>query len=179
MKTLKHLLLAVAVVSGLISLSGAGSGTDYVQRLGAKGWIYHTFNKRLPATDKKQKIRNIKYDYTYIEQPDSVNLLLTIQLPEAHRPDHIRISCGDTTYVMPSEIIYADPIKEGFKCRIKTSFTFEAWQKMYTCEQAFTLTVNCRLGGEHKSYVFGYSKKRWKSERNKIISLQKAIKYTS
>lgn len=151
---------------------------DYVQRLGAKGWIYHTFNKKMPSIDKRQKPKSIDYDYTYVEQPDSVNMLCTIDLTDSYRPYKVEICTPDTVMRFTPEIIYADPTKSGYECRLRIPMSFNDWKAMYDTTVPFIIRFKMANGDSHISYSFGFNGKKWESDRLKITRLQQAIEFS-
>lgn len=167
----------IFVLLSPIALHFGVQASDYVQRLGSKGWVYHTFSKKMPSIEKGQKPKSIDYDYTYIEQPDSVNLLCTIDLSDNYRPENVEICTRDTAMRFIPEIIYADPSKSGYECRMKIPMSFNDWMMMYDSATPFIIRFNMSKGDSRISYSFGYKNKKWDSDRLNIIRLQHAIKF--
>lgn len=149
---------------------------NYVQRLSEKGHIFHMFSKKMPSGVRNQKPKAIEYDYTYVEMPDSVSLLLTVELPAAYKPTEVEFQTCDTVYNYRSDLIYADPKGKGYKCRIKTMFPFCDWQRIYLCENPFVLILKFQSGTSRISYSFGFPAKHWEKERNEIAKFQDIIR---
>lgn len=176
MKLRKICLFTIILIFSTLIIS-AGPGSDYVHRLGSEGWVYYVFSSKMPATNDTKNPKNIEYDYTYVQKPDSVFLLCTIQTNGYQRPNMTNILCCDTIYNIKPELIYANPYKDGFKCRLKISFQYETWERMYHCDKPFILRFIFGNSENQLKYDFGFSKKKWEKERKKILAVQEAIKF--
>lgn len=169
--------LVIASLAGAFTSLVAVAGTDYVQRQGERGWIFHTLSKEMPTPISKQKPGSIDYDYTYVQNPDSVSLLFSIELDKAYKPISTDIQTCDTTYTYTPELIYADPKGKGFKCRMKISFPYSDWQDIYSCTTPFKIILLFGNDSISESYIFGFSGKKWEKHRKDLQQLLETIKY--
>lgn len=133
----------------------------------------------MPTPVPKQKPASIDYDYTYVQDPDTVSLLFSIELEKPYRPASTEIQTCDTIYTYTPELIYADPKGKGYKCRLKISFPFTNWQTMYDCTIPFKLIINFENSNSPISYVFGFSGKKWENHRKDAQQLLEIIKYNT
>lgn len=162
----------------LLLLCSFGINKMYVQAQGDFGWIFHIFRQKLPAETNGQHPESVNYDYTYAEKNDSVALLCTIRLSGAERVEDLSISICDTLRInTPPTLIYARPWKRGTEYRLQTSLAFSAWEQMYACPTAFTLSFHVTHPRDrNKSYRFSYSDKQWEKHRDKIGTIIEIIK---
>lgn len=176
MDDIRKITLACVLVAVVWFSAGAD---DYVQRQSEKGWVFHMFCKKMPSAVSKQKPGAVEYDYTYVEGPDSVSLLMTIELPAAYKPVRAEFRACGAVDAYESGLIYADSKGKGYKCRIKTSFPFDDWVRMYSCSDPFRLSLVFDGGSGYVSYVFGFAGRQWEKHRSEVSRFQQTIKYNT
>lgn len=157
-----------------LTLCSAGFNDLFVQRQTEKGWLFHTFSQNMSSIDKKSK--DLKYDFTYLQQTDSVTLLATIVSQTAFTPDSLHISCCGKNYAVPTELVYLTPAKNKFDIRIKADLPFDIWEDLYTCTNPYTLYYKMKNGNQTEILSFGYNSKKWKSIREKTFLIISSVK---
>lgn len=153
----------------------------YVQRKGEKGWLFHVFNQKMGNSSTSSITpKNIDYDFTFLESTDSVNMLSTIVVPVGTTPTSLSLlSCGYEREFSP-ETIYVKPMgKNSLEYRFKISFPFKFWDEVYQCTEPFNLKYNIKIGGRYSTLSFGYSRTKWKSNREKMLAIIQVIKYNT
>ena len=163
------------VISFTVFFAYAGIGGMYVQKNGENGWLFHIFSQKLPPA-KDTHVKSLDYDYTYLEQTDSVSLLVTIRIPNAGKAQMANIKCCGKDYTSPVEVIYFKLKGKDMEYRLKTTVPFTYWEEMYSCDDPFTLTYTFYRNKDTDVYCFEYSQSKWKRNRNKISSIIGIIK---
>ncbi len=158
----------------LVLLCTAGINSMYVQKHGDNGWLFHIFSQKMPSKDKKAK--NLEYDYTYLEQTDSVTLLSTIISKNACRPVTATISYCDTQYSVKTDLVFLRPKGKNFEIRTGIVIPFDVWEAMYMCPQPFTLTYAMEYGNTPTDITFGYNTGKWRDNSRKIRQIISAVK---
>lgn len=178
MKFSNKLFLLIILIPISLTLLSSGAGSDYVFRLGEKGWIYYIFSSKMSSCLDTKNPKNIEYDYTYVEIPDSVSMLTTIKIKDAYKPYMTIINSCDISYKIYPEIIYANPKGSDFIFRLKNEMPFEIWEKMYDCDKPFTITFKFLNVNDTINYHFRIDNKKWGKEKIKIQNVQHAINMT-
>jgi len=155
-------------------LCSIGFNDAFVQRQTAKGWLFHIFSQKMPSLDKKSK--DLKYDFTYLQETDSVTLLASMVTESSCRPDSLIITYCGNIYSTPAELLYLTPKKDKFDIRVKAAIPYEVWHNIYTCAKPFILQYTMRKGDTLDTYAFGYNCKKWKSNREKYYRIINSIK---
>lgn len=152
----------------------AGINSMYVQKNGDNGWLFHIFSQKMPSTDKKAK--TLEYDYTYLEQTDSVTLLSTVITRTAGKPLTTTIAyCGEE-YKAATGLIYLRSKGKNFEIRTSTVIPFAVWEAMYSSPQPFTLTYTMEQGGTTVDMTFGYSSGKWSGNSGKLRQIISTIR---
>lgn len=178
MRKFFHRMLALSAFLLLIAvLSGASIRKMYVQANGEYGWVFHVFSQKLPSPIKNQQPKSIMYDYTYVEQTDSVAILCTIRLSGAERIGTVGINSCDVASSTVPEMVYVQPWKNGIEYRLRTYIPFKMWEQIYDCPAPFTLSFHVASSGDtSQAYVFSIPDKQWGKNREKIVSIMNIIK---
>lgn len=158
----------------LVLLCTAGINSMYVQKHGDNGWLFHIFSQKMPSKDKKAG--NLEYDYTYLEQTDSVTLLSTIISKNAFRPVTATISYCDTQYSVKTDLVFLRPKGKKFEIRTGIVIPFDVWEAMYMCPQPFTLTYAMKYDDTPTYITFGYNTDKWRGNSRKIRQIISTIK---
>lgn len=131
----------------------------YVSLLTDKGTVYHTYPMNLVNIDnanKRLSVSKLKYDYTYVDSKDSVDILISVSYNILSKPEHI--SFDGTTYY-PTSIIYIDNKDKRFIYRFQCTFPYKEWIKLYSSiNHPFTVNLYCEDGTELK---FSCPQKKW------------------
>lgn len=130
----------------------------YVSLLTEKGTVYHTYPMDLVNIDhanKRLSVSKLKYDYTYIDSKDSVDVLISVSYNILSKPEHISFD-GTTSY--PTSIIYIDNKNKRFIYRFQCTFPYKEWIKLYSSIIPFTVNLYCEDGTELK---FSCPEKKW------------------
>lgn len=164
-----RLILPALLLATATTPAAARLNDQYVQRQTEQGWLFHIFSKKIPA-DRQRKNANgsAQIDYTYLQQPDSVTILATIQLDNPLTPDSLSIHSCDTTYNAPAELIYVNPAGRHYNYRLRARIPFDAWSAIYACPQPFTITFS--LTGPQGPHTCSYSHpaRKWPKEQQQI-----------
>lgn len=171
---MKKIFLTSFIFCLAIMLCGAGINDAFVQQQTEKGWLFHIFSQKMPSLDNKSK--ELKYDFTYLQQTDSVTLLATIVTGASCTPDSLKISYCGNTYTAPARLVYFTPGKKKSDIRIKAAIPFPVWNDMYSCSTPFVLQFSMQDGATPETYIFGYDNKKWKSNRDKINVIINSIR---
>jgi len=171
---MRKILFSSIAICITILLCAAGFNDAFVQRQTEKGWLFHIFSQKIPSLDKKSK--DLKYDFTYLQQTDSVTILASMSRESSCTPDSLIITYCGHTYSAPAELLYLTPDKNKFDIRIKASIPYQVWHDIYSCVNPFILQYTMRNGDLLYTYSFGYNSKKWKSNRQKIYTIINSIK---
>lgn len=171
---MKKIILSSIAICMTILLCAAGFNDAFVQRQTEKGWLFHIFSQKMPSIDKKSK--ELKYDYTYLQQTDSVTMLASMVTKSPFTPDSLLITYCGRTYSAPAELIYLTPGKNKFDIRIKASIPYQIWYDIYSCADPFKVQYTIRGGDSSDTYSFGYNSKKWKSNRDRNFTIINSIK---
>lgn len=148
----------------------------YVMRKSHEGNLVHIFEQKMPAVDSNSKVKYIKYDYTYVEKPDSVSYLSTITLPQCETPISISFQNKELEYHQNSEKVFVEPKGNKFKYRLKIVLPFNIWEKLYESNNPFNIKYSFERQGEVVEYIFGYKGNNWEKNKNKILEIINIIR---
>lgn len=143
----------------------------YVMRNSHQGNLVHIFEQKMPKETNDYKISDIKYDYTYVENPDSVTFLSYITLPQSETPISISFQNKEIEYSQKPELIFVQPKGKKFKYRLKIVIPFNIWKILYENSDPFYIKYSFERTEEKFDYVFGYKGKKWESHRQKILEI--------
>ncbi len=152
----------------LICLSSAGVGKMFIQRNSSRGNLVYIFEQKMGSNSKVNSIKNIKYDYTYLSDPDSVTFLSTIVLKNPATSDSIIFSNKNLTYSSPTDIIFVEPKGKNFTYRLRARLPFRTWKEFYKSIDPFSVTYVFKHGEMKYDYSFGYEGKQWLDNRHKM-----------
>lgn len=158
----------------LVLLCTAGINSMYVQKHGDNGWLFHIFSQKMPSKDKKAKA--LEYDYTYLEQIDSVTLLSTIITKNAYRPITTTISYCDTQYSVKTRLVFLRPKGKNYEIRTSSMIPFDVWEAMYQSPRPFTLTYVMEYGNTPANITFGYNTDKWRDNSRKLRQIISTIR---
>lgn len=151
----------VAIITIILSLSiGYSKSLDklYVSLLTEKGTVYHTYPMNLEYVKDKTNnlyVSPLKYDYTYIDSTDSVDVLMTVTYSKLSKPFDVSFNNSNK---YPLSIIYIDSKGKNFVYRIKCTISYQAWVNMYSIGAPITVTLFCEDG---INVQFQCPEKRW------------------
>lgn len=149
----------------------------YVQRTGAEGSLFFIFKQDLPALKNTEKIaKKISYDYTYLEQTDSVAMLVTLLLPTVTKNIEMTVYYNSSEYNDASELIYVAAKGNKFEYRLRFMMPFHVFEKMYAADTPFVIKIQGNSDGKESAYEFGYNSKNWTNNRQKLSSIISIIR---
>ena len=143
----------------------------YVMRNSHEGNLVHIFEQTMPKVNSNNKVSDIKYDYTYIEHPDSVTFLSYITLPQSETPISISFQNNEIEYSQDSELVFVQPKGNKFQYRLKIVLPFQIWKNLYEDPTPFRIQYLFDRKGQTVEYIFGYKSKKWESHRQKILEI--------
>lgn len=155
----------------LLALLCSGISSMYVMRNSHEGNLVYIFEQKMPKVNTDNKITDIKYDYTYVENPDSVTFLSYITLPQSENPVSISFQNNEIEYSQKTELIFVQPKGNKFQYRLKISLPFNIWKSLYEDPIPFRIQYSFDRNGQFVDYVFGYKGKKWESNRQKILEI--------
>ena len=149
----------------------SGISNMYVMRNSHQGNLIYIFEQKMPRETSNQKVSDIKYDYTYVENPDSVTFLSFITLPQSETPVSISFQNNDHEYNQEPELIFVQPKGKKFQYRLKISMPYNVWKSLYENSMPFIIKYTFNSKGKIEEYSFGYKGKKWASNRQKILEI--------
>lgn len=152
----------------LIWLSSAGVEKMFIQRNSSRGNLVYVFEQKMDSNSKENSVKNIKYDYTYLSDPDSVTFLSTIVLKSPATSDSIIFSNQNIRYSSPADIIFVEPKGKFFTYRLCARLPFEIWKELYKSIDPFSVVYEFKQGEMKDDYSFGYEGKQWHDNRQKM-----------
>ena len=155
----------------LLLLLCSGISSMYVMRNSHEGNLVHIFEQKMPKVNSDNKVSDIKYDYTYVEYPDSVTFLSYITLPQSETPISISFQNNEIEYSQDSELIFVQPKGNKFQYRLKIVLPFQIWKNIYEDPTPFKIQYLFDRKGQTVEYIFGYKGKKWESNRQKILEI--------
>ncbi|MDE7438238.1 MAG: hypothetical protein K2M93_07100 [Muribaculaceae bacterium] len=159
----------------------SGIGNMYVQRKGEHGWVFHIFTQKMSAKSNQHNVAgHVDFDYTFVEDTDSVSMLSTVKFPIGTKPVSIDIVSAGKSYNFSPEIIYVKPKgKMSLEYRFKISFPFSIWNEIYESPLPFSLQYNTILQETEHTASFGYDKSKWGANQKKMLAIIEIIKYNT
>ena len=149
----------------------------YVQRQSEQGWVFYIFEQKMNSIDKQSPSKNIVYDYTYVEDKDSVSMLSTIVLRDVARPMKVVIATERGIYDFEPEQIYVNTKGDKMVYRLKIGMPFNVWEKIYYSSTPFKLTYEFEREKDGLPLCFNFSnKKEWGSLRENMQKILGLIK---
>jgi len=158
----------------LLMLCSAGINDMFVQKKGENGWLFHVFSQKMPSRD--EKVKSLEYDYTYLEQTDSVTLLSTIISKTAYTPETATFSYCGTVYSAKTNLVFLKPKGKNYEIRTSTVIPFNVWDSLYLCPNPFSLTYTMKYNNNYIDMTFGYSSGKWKSNSAKLRQIINSVK---
>ena len=146
----------------------------FVQRQGDFGWTFHVFSQKIPSMDKK--CPDLKYDYTYIEQTDSVTVLSTLTLPSALTPVETLLTAGGSTTPYRLTSVYIEPKGKKYEYRLRFVIPLSEWEQMYKFPTPFVMDFTLKDNLSLSSFRFAYPQKKWNSNREKMNQIIYTVK---
>lgn len=128
----------------------------------------------MPVIGEKNGVKNLKYDFTYVEETDSVSYLSTLRTQQFEVPDSVAIHYCGQEYISKAEIIYITPKGKLMECRVRAMLPFDVWHGMYQCATPYV--VEYRFNKSGRCFVFGIRPNKWKNESQAVSSIMNIIK---
>ena len=128
----------------LMSCSMVEARDFYQAVMQQNGTLYFVFPQRMPVLNAygRQGMKQLDYDYTYLDSRDSVSMLMTVECNMLCQIDHATITYGNgKTISSDVEILYCDKKKLQWVHRIGIKFTQGQWNEVYSQLKPFTLTL--------------------------------------
>lgn len=161
----------------IVTMSSSKIEKMYVQRQSDHGWVFYIFEQKMNSIDKQSPSKSIVYDYTYVEDTDSVSMLSTIVLRDVAKPMKVVIATEGGLYDFEPEQIYVNTKGDKMVYRLKIGIPFKVWEKIYYSSSPFKLTYEFEGEKDGLPLTFNFSnKKEWGSlseNMQKIIGLIK------
>lgn len=172
---MKRLYFFVILLAGL-PLGAQNLKGFYVQKMHPDGLLYFVYPQKMPEVKGGVKLCRgpLSYDYTYLDARDSVTLLVSVETNKAFRADSLFVDLPDgSRYACATEMIYCEPFKNIWKCRLRCVLPYGKWEQMYRTEPfmltLFTVKDNVRLCFKDKPGV-------WSKVRARFARLQEMIR---
>lgn len=153
----------------------AGINNRYVMRNSHQGTLVHIFEQKMPKEQPNKVSSDIKYDYTYLEESDSVTFLSYISLAQVQTPISISFLNDQIDYTQKVELIFVQPKGKKFQYRLKITIPFQTWKNFYESTSPFKVKYLFDNNGHIENYVFGYKGKKWISNRDNMIEIIRII----
>lgn len=172
----KYLIKISFLFVFLIVLSSSKSGKTYLQYESDKGTVFYFFEQKMDAVEKNKNVKQLKYDYTFVEEPDSVTVLSTLNLNGVYKPKSATLSYNNKVYTADCDIIF---IKTGGKLteyRLRFTIPFEVWEELYRSINPVTFSYAFDNNGNSINFDFADSPKKWAKQREKMCNLIEMIK---
>lgn len=138
--------------------------------------MFHIFSQKMPSVSSNNAAKNINFDFTYVEQTDSVSMLATVAHTESARPMEVSVDTGDTTYNFIPELVYAEPKRNNMEYRLKIVLPFNVWENMYDSPRPYRISFNFKSDIAPDRYTYGFPVKKWKSKQEKMTAIIGQIK---
>ncbi len=169
---LNRLLILISALLISINAYADRISDSYVSSQGEYGWVYHIFSRQMPSLDNSG-VKDLKYDYTYVEHTDSVSFLSTICVKCLNTPSEISIFyCGDT-YLATPNLVYVQSSGKNTEFRIRITLPYNIWKDIYSCATPFSVSYNFHR--DNKMFKFGIKPKKWKRETELMLSIANII----
>lgn len=149
----------------------------YTERRGENEYVLHIFEQKLKASKSNKIVKDIKYDYTYVQSSDSIVMLSTIRVPaEIGIPEYVEcVYCGKNLILRP-ELIYVSPEKNKLEYRLRVRFSFKEWAEMISCELPYEIIYN--FSNADKIFFaleFSHDKAKWSKLRKELLQIKNLI----
>lgn len=143
----------------------------YISMPTIEGNVYHTFPKDFDFNKSQSTIQGSKlnYDFTYVSQRDSVDMLMSFTSPQLLKPKAIAFNGGESIQL---EIIYIDQEKSKYKYRIKCTFPYSVWEELFNAVNPISMVISTEDGSHLE---FNCAEKKWNKLRAKFLELFKII----
>ena len=138
----------------LLALLCSGISSMYVMRNSHEGNLVYIFEQKMPKQLSDCKISDIKYDYTYVENQDSVSFLSYITLPQSETPHSITFQNNEIEYKQDVELIFVQPKGKNFQYRLKIVLPFKIWKSLYENPVPFKVKYSFDRNGQAVDYIF-------------------------
>ena len=148
----------------------------FVQRHTDHGWVFYVFEQKMSSIDKRQFPKEIAYDYTYVEESDSVSMLSTVVLNSPAKPVRVKISAEKSEYAFIPEQVFVNTKGNKMVYRLKIEIPFSFWEKMYFSQMPFKVSYDFMGGETISTYAFAEKPAKWNSVSNKMKSIIGIIK---
>lgn len=169
-------LLFVILLSVCLPLGAQNLKGFYVQTMHPEGLLYFVYPRNMAVLKGESKLcrESLSYDYTYLDARDSVTLLVSVETNVAFSADSLFVDIPDgSRCAYATELIYCEPHKNAWKCRLRCVLPYDKWEQMYRATP-FTLTLfsmkdNTSVSFKDKSGV-------WSKVRARFARLQEVIR---
>ncbi|MDE6368117.1 MAG: hypothetical protein K2K94_02645 [Muribaculaceae bacterium] len=177
MKKLSKIFCFLLLLFITLPIYGKDIKDMYVQRTGAEGSLFFIFKQDLPALKNTEKIaKKISYDYTYLEQTDSVAMLMTLHLPVVIKNIEMTVAYNNSHYSDAAELIYVAAKGNKFEYRLRFMMPFHVFEKMYATDTPFVIKIQGNSDGKESAYEFGYNSKKWINARKNLSTIINIIR---
>lgn len=148
----------------------------YVQTMHPEGLLYFVYPQKMTELKGESKLCRgpLSYDYTYLDARDSVTLLFSVESNAAFSADSLFVELPDGgMHAYAIEMIYCEPHKNAWRCRLRCVLHYDEWEQMYRTEP-FTLTLFSVKDGTRVSFKDKSSV--WSKVRARFARLQEVIR---
>ena len=164
----KYIITALISCSVFIILCSVGVDKMFILRQSTKGVLVYVMEQKMNCLKTGNKVKSIKYDYTYLQNPDSVTFLSTILLPSSQSPVSITFKNENIDYTEPVDLIFVKSKGKNFQYRLQIKLPYSLWKELYSNSSPFTIRYTFASEGAEVFYDFGYKEKKWQENREKI-----------
>ena len=173
--TMKKLLFALFALGFCLTASADKFEKFYRQSLHAEGLLYFVLPQKMAVLGAQEiSYAPLTYDYTCLDSRDSVSLLATLTTGEVFRPDSLHITAVSCEISCPVEVIYYQPAKKQWECRLRVTIPYEQWEAMYASTEPFVFEFSSPQNGARIS--FSDTPRKWPKIRSNFLRLQEMIR---
>ena len=170
---MKKLLFTLCAFGFCLTASADKFEKFYRQSLHDEGLLYFVLPQQMAVRGAPEiSCEPLIYDYTFLDSRDSVSLLITLTTNGVFRPDSLHIAAGGIS--CPVEVIYYQPVKKQWECRLRVTIPYEQWEAMYTPTEPFVLEFSSLQNGARIS--FSDTPRKWPKIRSHFLRLLEMIR---
>lgn len=165
------IVLFMALPLGAQNLKGF-----YVQKIHPDGLLYFVYPQKMAELKGDMKLCRgaLSYDYTYLDARDSVTLLMTVETNAVFSADSLFVDLPEgVRYACAVEMIYREPWKKAWRCRVRCVLTYDLWERMYKA-RPFTFTLFS--AEDHVALCFRDKAGAWPKVRARFGRLHEMIR---
>ncbi len=168
----KSFLLLFFIILFVSEILGQSAQGRYSSRMTVDGTIFFIMPCKLKELDN---IRKFEYDMTLLSWTDSVTVNFTFESNIMSMPHDLRISSNQKEYICKDfSSLFIDIKKNHYEIRITSKFSVDELSQILNSEDSPTFVFT----QENVTNMASYTKRSWKKDRNKLLSIFKLYSYS-